>query len=400
MFNSIFQTHIMARMVVSMKKAVGISAAVVCLCILLTNTVSGIQSKVNVSFNNSPISSDVKIIDGKPYVDAVAFSNSVGMQAVWDGKANTLKVAGGSNDAVIPEVIKEVSPCVVGIIGMLETDSGRGYGSDYEKYIVHGTGLIIKSNGEILTNAHVVQDMKNIIVVLADGNGYVANLKCLDADSDLAVVKIEKSGLPAAKFGTDSDIVTGRTVIAIGTPISFSLRNSASTGVISGVNRGIDSYYKLIQTDASINPGNSGGPLVNLQGNVIGINSSKFSGEGIEGLGFSIPVGTIKYVLGQFDKYGHVVRPYLGAVFEEEWAAKIGLPTNNGLTVTGLDDGSPAQKWGLKPGDVVLKVGGAAVNTIVDYNEIAKKYSPGGKADFIVKRGGTVKTISITFGEK
>jgi serine protease Do len=242
--------------------------------------------------------------------------------------------------------------------------------------------------------------MENIAVVLSDGNGYIAKLKCIDSDSDLAVIKIEKNNLTAAKFGSDSDIITGKTVIAIGTPISFSLRNSASTGVISGVNRGLNSYYKLIQTDASINPGNSGGPLVNLQGNVIGINSSKFSGTGIEGLGFSIPVGTVKYVLGQFEKYGYVKRPYLGASFEEEWAAKIGLPTNNGLTVNGIGEGTPAQKSGLLTGDIVLRIGGSPVNTIIEYNELTKKYAPNGKVDFIIKRGGTIKTVNVTFGEK
>lgn len=381
-----------------MKKTLIIIATVICSCLLLVNTVFGVQGKTNVSFNNSQINPDVKIINGKPYVEAVAFSNSVGLKAEWDSKGNALKVTGSSNDVVIPEVIKNVSQCVVGIIGTLKDKNARD--ANYTNDIVHGTGLIIKTNGEILTNAHVVQDMENIVVVLSDGNGYVAKLKCIDVDSDLAVIKIEKGNLTAAKFGSESDIVTGKTVIAIGTPISFSLRNSASTGVVSGVNRGMNSYYKLIQTDASINPGNSGGPLVNLQGNVIGINSSKFSGEGIEGLGFSIPVGTIKYILGQFEKYGYVKRPYLGASFEEEWAAKIGLPTNNGLTINSIDEGSPAQKSGLKTGDIVLKLGVNPVNTIIDYNELTKKNSPNSKVDLIIKRGGAIKTVSVTFGEK
>jgi serine protease Do len=236
------------------------------------------------------------------------------------------------NDELVPGVLKSVSSCVVGIIGNQKEDSGYS-ASKYSEEIVHGTGVIIKSNGEILTNAHVVKSMDKIVVVLSDGSGYEATLKCIDEDTDLALIKINKSNLNTARFGKEEDIVIGRTVLAIGTPVSLSLRNSASIGIISGINRGIGSPYSLIQTDAAINPGNSGGPLVNLKGEVIGINSSKFAAPGIEGLGFSIPLNTINYVLKQFEINGKVKRPYLGANFEEDWAARVGLPTNSGLRI-------------------------------------------------------------------
>jgi serine protease Do len=181
--------------------------------------------------------------------------------------------------------------------------------------------------------------------------------------------------------------------VDIGTPVSFSLRNSASIGIISGINRSIDSSYKLIQTDAAINPGNSGGPLVNLNGEVVGINSSKFSGEGVEGLGFSIPVSTINYVLQHFEKEGKVIRPKIGAHFEEDWAARVGLPSNNGLTIIEIDKDSAAEKCGLKTGDVLTSISNSAVNTMVDYNEEMKKYLPASKVSLKIRRDGIEKIV-------
>ncbi len=380
-----------------LKRILAAATLVLFLAFISKGLVNGQQTATKVLLNNKEITSDVKIINGKPYVEASGFSDALGLESVWDNNQNVLRISGASNDAVIPEIIKNTSPCVVGIIGTYKP--GGIDGDKYSDNIVHGTGIIIKAGGEILTNAHVIKDMDKIVVVLSNGDGYLGQRKYYDEESDLAVVKIGKSGLPVAKFGKDSEIVTGKTVIAIGTPISFSLRNSASTGIISGVNRGVDSYYRLIQTDAAINPGNSGGPLVSLQGNIIGVNSSKFSGEGIEGLCFSIPVSTISYVLSQFDKYGYVNRPYLGAIFTEDWAARVGLPSNAGLTVSGIDTNSPAQLQGLKSGDIVVKVGTVAVNTIVDYNEAMKKYMPADKEDFLIKRDGVSKKLRITFGK-
>lgn len=383
---------------INMKKKMLTLTLALILAISTITIANGVTGKAKVMLNNVEISADVKIINGKPYIDASTYSEALGVDAVWDSKGNVLKVASASDDVIIPEIVRNTSPCVVGIIGTF--NDGSYSQSTYSKNIAHGTGIIIKSTGEILTNAHVVKDLDKIVVVLTSGDGYIAKLKYIDEESDLAVVSIDKKGLPVAKFGKDSEIVTGKTVIAIGIPISFSLRNSASTGIISGVNRGIDSYYKLIQTDAAINPGNSGGPLVSMKGNVIGINSSKFAGEGIEGLCFSIPVNTVTYVLSQFDRYGYVKRPYIGAAFEEDWAAMMGLPSNKGLTITGFENDSPAQKSGLQKGDIIMKVGNTYVNTIVDYNEAMKKYLPGSREDFYIKRGVTNLKINVTFGEK
>jgi len=352
----------------------------------------GSTSRVKLVVNGTELSTDAKLIDGRVYAPVRAISESLGAEAVWDGPKSTVMVNSLKNDDIIPEVLKSVSPSVVGIVGSIRDSD---YSSKFKDSIAHGTGVVIKSNGEILTNAHVVKDMEKIVAVLADGSGYEAELKCIDEESDLALIKIDKAGLKAAKFGKQEDIITGKTVLAIGTPVSLSLRNSASIGIISGINRGIDSDYRLIQTDAAINPGNSGGPLVNLKGEVMGINSNKFAGAGIEGLGFSIPVGTINYVLGHFNKYGKVKRPDLGVVFEEDWAAKVGLPSNNGLIISSVYDDTGAKKAGLKEEDILLSVNGTSVNSKVEYNEEMKKYLPGNTVTLKIKRDQKILNISV-----
>lgn len=353
-------------------------------------------ANVSIVIDGKPIKDiNTVTVNGKTYVDPVSFSKYLGAEASVDS-INIIKVDSYQNDVIIPEIIKKVSPSVVGIIGTI--NSG---GSDISSSnIAHGTGVIIKSDGSILTNAHVVSDMKTIVVVLNDGNGYKAKLQYIDYESDLAVVKINKTKLPVAQLGTEDEIVSGKTVIAIGTPISFSLRNSASIGIVSGINRGIGSSYRLIQTDASINPGNSGGPLVNLKGHVIGINSNKFSGTGIEGIGFSIPINTVKYVLENFEKYGYVKRAYLGAIFKEDFVAEIGLPTNNGLLIDSVEDDSPADVSGLQEDDILLKINSSPINTIVDYNEFMKKIKPNDKIALEIKRESKTIKISVQVTEK
>lgn len=245
--------------------------------------------------NGNKIFSDVIVKDDRIYVPLRAVGESMGARVSWDEQNNAANIVTSADEGAIPQVIKNVSPSVVAVIGNYSGGSTPSHMERYAQNTAHGTGVIIKSGGEILTNAHVVKDLKNIIVVLHDGSGYEGYLKYIDEETDLAVIKIDKIGLQAARFSDDSDIVIGKTVIAIGTPISFSLRNSASRGIISGINRSLSSDYSMIQTDASINPGNSGGPLVDLNGNVVGINSSKLAGMGVEGMGFSIPASTVKY---------------------------------------------------------------------------------------------------------
>lgn len=313
------------------------------------------------------------------------------------GAASKIGASVISEESGVPQVISKLSNSVVGIIGKLKQSSAN-YNSSSDN-LIFGSGVIYKSNGYIVTNAHVVADMESIVVVLSNGKAYKARLIAIDEKSDLASIKIDKGMLTPAVFGNISDVIVGKSVVAIGTPLSFSLRNSATKGIISGINRTTDGEYRFIQSDASINGGNSGGPLVDMDGKVIGINSVKYVGYGVEGLSFSIPIDTVKYVLNQFEKYGKVRRPYLGAVFMEGVAARYGLPSNEGLTITDVKNDTPASRAGLMTDDVLIAVNGVNITTIIDYNEEMKKYLPGNSVQLVVDRNGKDIKMKVTFDE-
>lgn len=304
--------------------------------------------------------------------------------------------AAAGADSEIPKIIEKVSPSVVAIIGK-PTD---GKQSDNDRFnLAHGTGVIVKSNGVILTNAHVVKQMKNIVVVTSDGKTYPGKTTHYDEESDLALIHIDAYSLPAATFAAPNDIKVGETVMAIGTPISFALRNSVTVGIISGLDRSLESPYQLLQTDAAINPGNSGGALVNMQGKVVGINSQKYIDYMVESLGFAIPVNTVQYVLEHFEKYGKVMRPYMGLELEESWEAVVGLPAKESLKVAYVDPDSPAAKSGIKQGDTIVSFDQTSVETIVEYNEIMKKYLPKDTLKITLKSDGKTVTRSVVLEE-
>lgn len=303
-----------------------------------------------------------------------------------------------ASETAITEIVSKLGPSVVGIIGKLKQSSPNF--SSYGDNLVFGSGVVYKPNGYIVTNAHVVSDMETIVVVLSNGKTYMARLKAIDDVSDIAVIKIDKGRLKPVVFASNDDVVPGETVLAIGTPLSFSLRNSVTKGIISGINRSVDGDYRFIQSDAAINGGNSGGPLVNMKGEVIGINTVKYIGYGVEGLSFSIPVDTVLYVISHFQNYGKVKRPYLGVSFMEGIAARYGLPSNEGLTVVEVANDSPAASSGLLPDDVVKAVNGAPVTTKIDYNEEMKKYLPDDTVELTIERNGNEVTIKVTFKEK
>lgn len=312
---------------------------------------------------------DAKVINGEVYVKASSLTAEMGGSGRYDPATKKYAYSPG---ALVPEVIKRVSPSVVAIIGKPDDEF-----ADDRFSLSHGTGVIVKSDGWIVTNAHVVQDMKQILVVTEDGKEYEGTRKQIDLTSDLALVKIEAKDLPAAAFAPSPlQVGVGETVIAIGTPVSFSLRNTATVGVISGMNRSVSSDYNLLQTDAAINPGNSGGPLVNLKGEIVGINSMKFVDVDIDSMGFAIPADTVQYVLGQFEKYGKVMRPSLGVTLDESWAAVVGLPTDEPLQVMGVVSDA-ARKAGIAAGDRLYAVAGRQVSTLVEVSELLKAYMPG-----------------------
>ncbi|MCX7709651.1 MAG: trypsin-like peptidase domain-containing protein [Clostridia bacterium] len=374
------------------KLAVFISAAILTLSFSVS---ASAENAVKVYVNDVPANSEAKVINGTVYVPLKTIGQSMGANVNWNPQEQIVSI--NSKQLNIPGVINKISPSVVGIVGKTKGDDGLGFSN--RDSIAFGTGIIYKANGYIITNAHVVSNLENIIVVLSNGKAYEGRLKAIDEFSDLALVKIDKGGLIPAELGEASDIYVGEQVVAIGTPLSISLRNSATSGIVSGLNRPLESSYGLIQSDAAINAGNSGGPLVNMQGKVIGINSVKFQGIGIEGLSFSIPIDTVKYVVGHFEKYGKVKRPYLGAKFQESLAAKYGLPTEEGLTITEIEKDSPAEEAGLHADDILLSINGKKLSTFVTYNEETKKYLPGDTVEFKVLRNSNELTAKVTFSE-
>lgn len=350
----------------------------------------------NVEVNGTQIDTDAVIIDDKTYVPLRGIFEAAGAEVSWNEETQTagINISNSlSDDELIPSVIETVSPSVVGIIGRGKTESY--YGS--QEGIMSGSGVIIKTGGEILTNAHVVKNMNTILVVMNDGKGYEAQLKYIDEDTDLAVVKIKKIGLPVVKFANNEDIVVGKQVIAIGTPITFSLRNSATVGHISGLNRSVGEPYRLVQTDTAITHGNSGGALINMNGELVGITSSGYSGTNTN---FAVPVDTVKYVLNQFELYGKVRHISFGAEFQEDWLAELGVPSEAGLTIKGLEKSSPLAKASFKNGDVLVSVDDVAINSIVELNELMKNYLPGDTVKVGVKTNGEIKYADIVLDEK
>ncbi len=378
-----------------MNKRLGfkITCAGIITTLLFVTNVYASTSNISLTIDGKQTMGNVKTIDGKTYIALDALNLVEGLTI-----SNTSQNVSISTNN-ISNIVKKVSPSVVGIIGKLKESS-----TDYNEMtdnLVFGTGVIYRSDGYIVTNAHVVKDMESIVVVLSNSKPYKARLKAIDEKLDLATIKIDKGGLTPATFGDINKVTVGQEVVAIGTPLSFSLRNSATRGIVSGMNRVAGGEYRFIQSDTAINGGNSGGPLVNMQGQVIGINSVKFIGYGVEGLSFSIPIDTVQYAIKHFEKFGKIKRPYLGLNFSESIAAQYGLPTyEEGINIQDIDEGSPAEDYDFSVEDKLLAVNGEKVNTIIDYNEEMKKYYPGDKATFLLVRDGKKFNINVEFGEK
>ncbi|TLS49756.1 trypsin-like serine protease [Paenibacillus antri] len=359
--------------------------------VAVTATIAAQASAAGAGGQGTPITA--KEINGEVYLKAKEVLEQFGGSGIYNQKDGKFVYV---EEKSVSAVVEKVSPAVVAIIGRPSESDQRTTVNRND--LIHGTGFIVKTDGWILTNAHVVKDLKEITVVTAAGKTFAGKRTHIDEESDLALVKIEAKQLPVAAF-SKTDAAVGESVVAIGTPISFALRNSISVGVVSGVQRSLHSKYMLLQTDAAINPGNSGGPLVNLNGEVVGINTLKFAAVGVENLGFSIPADTAEYVMKHFFAYGKVKRPSLGVELEESWAALIGLPTTDPLKVKFVSKDSPAQKAGIKAGDVIYSINDVNVNTLVGYNELLKNYLPGDKAKIMLMSNGDLIRKEVTFGE-
>ena len=278
---------------------------------------------------------------------------------------------------------------------------GGGGGGDREIPRGVGSGFIISDDGYILTNHHVVEGSDEITVTLQDKREFKGKLIGSDPKSDVALVKIEGKSLPTLKLGDPAKLRVGEWVIAIGSP--FNLSNTVTAGIVSAKGRETGELLPFIQTDAAVNPGNSGGPLINVRGEVVGINSQIFTTSGsYAGISFAIPIDEAQKIAKLLQTQGKVVRGKIGVLIGEvtrEVADAIGLPKAAGASVSSVEADGPADKAGVQPGDVIIKFDGKTVESSVDLRRMVAASAPGTKVTATVWRNGAAKDLPVTVGE-
>ena len=385
---------------------------------------AGIMAMAMVSFGSVSI---YRAVEGdsttKIVTEYVEKNSSSGLTA------ETISLLGNTEsgtDSVLSteEIVEKLLPSVVGIeseFTYTQQSFGNmfGYGgqSSSQTATGTGTGVIISEDGYIVTNAHVIYDSEHgcglatkIKVYLSDDTEYEAEVVGYDTDFDLAVLRINADDLTAAEFGNSDALRLGESVIAIGNPLGFKLKNTVTAGIVSGLDRQIDineQSLELIQTDAAINSGNSGGPLINKYGQVIGINSSKMSSSyssssaSIDNIGFAIPSNEASKIVKDLIKYGYVTgKPQLGINYEnvtEVDSYRYNIPV--GVYVTSVDEDSAAEKAGLRSGDVITAIDGTEVTTGEELSAQKNLHSAGDTVEITFTRNGDSQTVELTLDE-
>jgi Do/DeqQ family serine protease len=315
----------------------------------------------------------------------------------------------------VVQAVRKVGPAVVNISSEIEVYNQQNpfganpffdnFFKDFfdpgpQKRTSLGSGVIIDGErGFILTNAHVLEKTASVHVTLLDERQFEARIVGADADSDLAVLQIKSdTPLPAVQMGNSDDIMIGETIIAIGNPFGFS--HTVTTGVISAVDRSINSddrvYRQFIQTDASINPGNSGGPLLNINGELIGINTAIYAKA--QGIGFAIPINKAKRVIADLIQYGHVIQAWIGVLVQDidaRLANYLERPNAQGVIVTQVEECSPAAKAGLREGDLIMALGRAKINSFDDYQAAERAVAAGDTVQLTFWRDGRSQNTQI-----
>lgn len=264
-----------------------------------------------------------------------------------------------------------------------------------------GSGFILSADGYVMTNAHVVDGADEVLVTLTDKREFKAKIVGADKRTDVAVVKIDATGLPAVRVGDVNRLKAGEWVMAIGSP--FGLENTVTAGIVSAKQRDTGDYLPFIQTDVAINPGNSGGPLINMRGEVVGINSQIYSRSGgFMGISFAIPIDEAIRVSEQLRATGRVTRGRIGVQIEsvsKDVAESIGLGKAQGALVRGVESGSPAEKAGVEAGDIIIRYDGKAVEKVADLPRLVGNTKPGTKTSITVFRRGAQRDLAITIAE-
>ena len=303
-------------------------------------------------------------------------------------------------------VAREVGPAVVTVISQLP--SQLSFFGTYQPPPARGSGVIIDPRGDVVTNHHVIEGAQELYVVLADGRQQQAQLVGSDYPfSDLALIKIDGQGYPIARLGDSDALQQGEWVVTIGSALG-DFRNTVTVGVISGLGRSLETagavLDDLIQTDAAINHGNSGGPLLNLAGDVIGINTAIIRGgaQQAEGIGFAIPSNTVRYVADQLITRGRVARPYLPVEYvtiTRRLAAIYRLPVDHGLYVQRVERGSQLAAAGVQPGDIILSLGGEALDERTPLLRVLAHHRVGEQVVLEIWRDGEIRTITVVLEE-
>ena len=357
----------------------------------------------------------IGICFGMPNIRNKLLTNTIktdtGLTITEGTVSNTVSLTDYSNTAIA--VANKVLPSIVGITVEYKVNTLFGGTSTSQG---SGSGIIVSSDGYILTNNHVVNSTSSSsyyqiteatsvkVKLYNDDTVYDATVVGSDLQTDLAVLKIEKTDLTAAELGDSDSVQVGEFAMAIGNPLG--LESTITCGIVSAKNRQVDDSetgvtFNLIQTDAAINSGNSGGALVNADGRVIGINTLKLSGTGVEGIGFAIPINSTIDVYEELKTNGKISRPYIGIGgidITEALAKQNNLPI--GVYVKTIDNFSSAEKAGLKIGDVIISADGIEIKTMDELNEIKNKHKVGDKMTLKINRDGKEKEITLTLQEQ
>ncbi len=341
----------------------------------------------------------------KPPLQSTAISTTTAFRAIENAPSIEIRSAparttaapvydeNGMRVLTVGEIYKKVAPSVVGVISTTDTET--------QSYSL-GSGIIMSEDGFILTNAHVVEDGITFEVILDDKTEYSAQLIGADRKSDIAILKVDAEGLPAAEFGDSDALEVGDLAVAIGNPSSLDLAGTTTSGIISAVDREIvvdseGNKLRLIQTDAAINPGNSGGPLLNCYGQVIGINTVKLNSETYEGLCFAIPTNVFKPIVDELLQYGQVAGyPSIGITgmaVDRYKSQAYRIPM--GVYVSTVYKDSDAYEKGIQPGDIITAVNGEQVTSISDINIIKNTFSVGDTLTLTIYRDGETMDVDV-----
>jgi 2-alkenal reductase len=338
---------------------------------------------------------------------AQATDDQLVLPAASTDPVQTLTINTTEIETTITQAVKAVGPAVVTVVGTVQGQQ-TFFGQTPDRD-VSGSGFFVSDQGYIITNAHVVQNTKEVSIILSNGAEQAAVVVGADKYNDIAVLKAEGPVPAVAAMGNSDVLQPGESVIAIGSPLG-DFKNTVTVGVISATGRSIDTgegyqVEGLVQTDAAINQGNSGGPLLNLAGEVIGVNTLIVRGSGgaiAEGLGFAIPIDTAQAVAAQIIEKGYFAHPFLGITYQPitpAIARAYDLPVQWGVYISRVAANSPASDAGLQRGDIITSVGGVALDESHSYLNTLYAYMPGDRVSLTIARGGETLDVQVTLGE-